>query len=88
MLMPADPRQWLPDGHLACRLLDLAARMDLSGFGSACRTSPCSWSITRVTARSAHAAGPEPAGPSQWLYWCPSTITLTLRGLAVGRQPR
>jgi len=20
---------------------------------------------------SAQAAGPEPAGPSQWLYWCP-----------------
>jgi len=33
-------------------------------------TSPWSWSTTRVTAGSAQAAGPEPAGPSQWLYWC------------------
>ena len=41
-----------------------------------------------MTAGSAQAAGPEPTGPSQWLYWCPSTITLTLRGLAAGRQPR
>ncbi len=34
MLLPADPRQWLPDGHLAWRVLDLAAEMDLSRFGA------------------------------------------------------
>src|SRR5258708_2607751 len=34
MLLPADPRQWLPDGHLAWRVLDLAAGMDLSRFGA------------------------------------------------------
>jgi transposase len=33
MLMPADPREWLPDGHLAWKVLDLAAEMDLSAFG-------------------------------------------------------
>jgi transposase len=33
MLMPADPREWLPAGHLAWRVLDLAGEMDLSGFG-------------------------------------------------------
>jgi transposase len=31
--MPADPREWLPAGHLAWRVLDLAGEMDLSGFG-------------------------------------------------------
>jgi transposase len=34
MLMPADPRQWLPAGHLAWRVLDLAAEMDLTRFGA------------------------------------------------------
>lgn len=34
MLMPADPREWLPAGHLAWRVLELAGEMDLSGFGS------------------------------------------------------
>jgi transposase len=34
MLMPADPREWLPAGHLAWRVLDLAAGMDLSRFGA------------------------------------------------------
>jgi transposase len=33
MLMPADPREWLPAGHLAWKVLDLAGEMDLSGFG-------------------------------------------------------
>ena len=33
MLMPADPREWLPAGHLAWRVLELAGEMDLSGFG-------------------------------------------------------
>jgi len=37
MLMPADPREWLPEGHLAWKVLDLAAGMDLSRFGAACR---------------------------------------------------
>lgn len=37
MLMPADPREWLPPGHLAWKVLDLAAGMDLSGFGAAYR---------------------------------------------------
>jgi transposase len=36
MLMPADPREWLPPGHLAWRVLELAGEMDLSGFGG-CR---------------------------------------------------
>ena len=36
MLMPADPREWLPAGHLAWRVLELAGEMDLSGFGG-CR---------------------------------------------------
>ena len=35
MLMPADPRHWLPDGHLAWKVLDLAAEMDLPAFGAA-----------------------------------------------------
>jgi transposase len=34
MLMPADPREWLPPGHLAWKVLDLAAGMDLSRFGA------------------------------------------------------
>src|SRR5215469_1266658 len=37
MLMPADPREWLPDGHLAWKVLDLAAGMDLSRFGAGYR---------------------------------------------------
>jgi transposase len=37
MLMPADPRQWLPPGHLAWKVLDLAAGMDLSRFGAGYR---------------------------------------------------
>jgi transposase len=34
MLMPADPREWLPPGHLAWRVLEMAAGMDLSRFGA------------------------------------------------------
>jgi transposase len=34
MLMPADPREWLPPGHLAWRVTALAREMDLSRFGS------------------------------------------------------
>ena len=34
MLMPADPREWLPAGHLAWKVLDLAGEMDLPGFGA------------------------------------------------------
>jgi transposase len=34
MLMPADPRDWLPDGHLAWKVLELAREMDLSRFGA------------------------------------------------------
>jgi len=37
MLMPADPREWLPAGHLAWRVLELAAEMDLSRFGASRR---------------------------------------------------
>jgi transposase len=37
MLMPADPREWLPGGHLAWKVLDLAREMDLSGFGASYR---------------------------------------------------
>jgi transposase len=37
MLMPADPREWLPAGHLAWKVLELAAEMDLSGFGAGYR---------------------------------------------------
>jgi transposase len=37
MLMPADPRDWLPGRHLAWKVLDLAAGMDLSGFGAGYR---------------------------------------------------
>jgi transposase len=33
MLMPTDPREWLPPGHLAWRVLELAGEMDLSRFG-------------------------------------------------------
>ena len=37
MLMPADPREWLPAGHLAWRVLELAGEMDLSRFGASYR---------------------------------------------------
>jgi transposase len=37
MLMPADPREWLPPGHLAWKVLDLAGEMDLSRFGASYR---------------------------------------------------
>src|ERR1700731_2879156 len=33
MLMPADPREWLPPGHLAWRGIGLARELDLSRFG-------------------------------------------------------
>jgi transposase len=34
MLMPADPREWLPPGHLAWKVIGLAGEMDLSAFGA------------------------------------------------------
>jgi transposase len=34
MLMPADPRDWLPAGHLAWKVLEQAGEMDLSLFGA------------------------------------------------------
>jgi transposase len=34
MLMPADPRDWLPAGHLAWKVIELAGEMDLSRFGA------------------------------------------------------
>ena len=37
MLMPADPREWLPPGHLAWKVMDLAGEMDLSRFGAGYR---------------------------------------------------
>jgi transposase len=37
MLMPADPREWLPAGHLAWRVLEMACEMDLSQFGASYR---------------------------------------------------
>ena len=37
MLMPADPREWLPAGHLAWKVIGLAGEMDLSGFGASYR---------------------------------------------------
>ena len=37
MLMPADPREWLPAGHLAWRVIELAGEMDLSRFGASYR---------------------------------------------------
>jgi transposase len=37
MLMPADPREWLPPGHLAWRVLEMTAGMDLSRFGASYR---------------------------------------------------
>ena len=37
MLMPADPREWLPPGHLAWKVMSLAAEMDLSRFGASRR---------------------------------------------------
>jgi transposase len=36
-LMPADPRQWLPERHLAWSVLELAAEMDLSAFAAGYR---------------------------------------------------
>jgi transposase len=37
MLMPADPREWLPPGHLAWKVMSLAREMDLSRFGASYR---------------------------------------------------
>jgi transposase len=37
MLMPADPREWLPPGHLAWKVIELAAEMNLSGLGASYR---------------------------------------------------
>ena len=37
MLMPADPREWLPPGHLAWKVIELAGEMDLSGFSAGYR---------------------------------------------------
>jgi transposase len=37
MLMPADPRDWLPAGHLAWKVIEVAAELDLSRFGAAYR---------------------------------------------------
>jgi transposase len=37
MLMPADPREWLPAGHLAWKVIELAGEMDLSRFGASYR---------------------------------------------------
>ena len=38
-LMPPDPRDWLPEGHLAWFLLASVEQMDLSAFyGSTART--------------------------------------------------
>src|SRR5712691_5451692 len=37
MLMPADPREWLPPGHLAWKVAGLAREMDLSRFGASYR---------------------------------------------------
>lgn len=37
MLMPADPREWLPPGHLAWKVTELAREMDLSQFGASYR---------------------------------------------------
>lgn len=37
MLMPADPREWLPPGHLAWKVIELAREMDLSRFGAGYR---------------------------------------------------
>jgi transposase len=37
MLMPADPREWLPPGHLAWKVISLAGEMDLSRFGAGYR---------------------------------------------------
>jgi len=36
-LMPADPREWLPERHLAWSVLEQAGEMDLSAFGAAYR---------------------------------------------------
>lgn len=37
MLMPADPREWLPPRHLAWKVIELAREMDLSRFGASYR---------------------------------------------------
>jgi transposase len=37
MLMPADPREWLPPDHLAWRVIELAGEMDLTAFGAGYR---------------------------------------------------
>jgi transposase len=37
MLMPADPREWLPEGHLAWKVIELVREMDLSRFGASYR---------------------------------------------------
>ena len=37
MLMPADPRDSLPAGHLAWKVIELAGEMDLSAFGAGYR---------------------------------------------------
>jgi len=37
MLMPADPREWRPAGHLAWKVIELAGEMGLPGFGASCR---------------------------------------------------
>jgi len=37
MLMPADPREWLPPGYLAWKVMSLAGEMDLSLFGASYR---------------------------------------------------
>jgi hypothetical protein len=36
-LMPPDPRDWLPAGHLAWKVLEQAGKMDLSAFTAAYR---------------------------------------------------
>jgi len=51
MLMPADPRQWLPAGHLAWRVLELAAEMDLSRFGARYRADGLLPESVRACAR-------------------------------------
>ena len=33
-LMPADPRQWLPERHLAWSVMEQVGLMDLSAFGN------------------------------------------------------
>jgi transposase len=36
-LMPPDPRDWLPAGHLTWKVIEQAGEMDLSGFGACYR---------------------------------------------------